>query len=57
MRISVITAVHNRVATIGDALDSVRAQTWPDVQHVVIDGASLPRGLCRPTRRCTCAAR
>lgn len=40
MKISVITAVYNRVATIGDALDSVRAQTWPDVEHVVIDGAS-----------------
>jgi glycosyltransferase involved in cell wall biosynthesis len=40
LKISVITAVYNRVATIGDALDSVRAQTWPDVQHVVIDGAS-----------------
>jgi len=40
LKISVITAVYNRVATIGDALDSVRAQTWRDVQHVVIDGAS-----------------
>jgi len=40
LKISVITAVYNRVATIGDALDSVRAQTWPDVEHVVIDGAS-----------------
>ena len=40
MKISVITAVYNRVATIGDALDSLRAQTWPDVEHVVIDGAS-----------------
>lgn len=40
MKISVITAVYNRVATIGEALDSVRAQTWPDVEHVVIDGAS-----------------
>ena len=40
MKISVITAVYNRVATVGEALDSVRAQTWPDVQHVVIDGAS-----------------
>ena len=40
MKISIITAVYNRVATIGDALDSVRAQTWPDVEHVVIDGAS-----------------
>jgi glycosyltransferase len=40
LKISVITAVYNRVATIGDALDSVRAQSWPDVEHVVIDGAS-----------------
>jgi glycosyltransferase len=40
LKISVITAVYNRVATIGEALDSVRAQTWPDVEHVVIDGAS-----------------
>lgn len=40
LRISVITAVYNRVDTIADALDSVRAQTWPNVEHVVIDGAS-----------------
>jgi glycosyltransferase len=40
LRISVITAVYNRVDTIADALDSVRAQTWPHVEHVVIDGAS-----------------
>lgn len=40
MKISVITAVYNRVATIGEAVDSVRAQTWPNVEHVVIDGAS-----------------
>lgn len=38
--ISVITAVFNRVATIGQTLDSVRAQTWPNVEHLVIDGAS-----------------
>ena len=40
LRISVITAVYNRVDTIADALDSVRAQTWPHIEHVVIDGAS-----------------
>jgi glycosyltransferase len=40
LKISVITAVYNRVATIGEAVDSVRAQTWPNVEHVVIDGAS-----------------
>jgi glycosyltransferase len=40
MRISVITVVRNAAATIGDALDSVAAQTHPDVEHLVIDGAS-----------------
>ena len=40
MKISVITAVRNRVATVGEALDSVHSQSWPDVEHVVIDGVS-----------------
>lgn len=40
LKISVITAVFNRVHTIGQALTSVQSQTWPDVEHVVIDGAS-----------------
>lgn len=35
-----ITAVRNRVATVGEALDSVHSQSWPDVEHVVIDGVS-----------------
>ena len=40
MKISVITAVNNRISTIEQALDSVRGQSWPSVEHVVIDGAS-----------------
>jgi glycosyltransferase involved in cell wall biosynthesis len=40
MKISVITAVRNRVATVGEALDSVQSQSWADVEHVVIDGVS-----------------
>ncbi|RST85165.1 glycosyltransferase [Aquibium carbonis] len=40
MKITIITAVFNREATIAQAIESVRAQTWPDVEHVVIDGAS-----------------
>lgn len=39
-RISVITAVYNSAATLGDALDSVAGQAGADVEHVVIDGAS-----------------
>ncbi|MCB1689920.1 MAG: glycosyltransferase, partial [Halioglobus sp.] len=40
LTISVITAVSNRVDTIGQTLASVQAQTWSHVEHIVIDGAS-----------------
>lgn len=40
MKLSIITAVYNREATIAQAIASVRAQTYPDVEHIVIDGAS-----------------
>lgn len=40
LKISVVTAVFNRVDTIADALASVRAQRWPAVEHIVIDGGS-----------------
>jgi len=40
MKISIITATWNCAETVGDCLDSVAAQTWPDREHVVIDGAS-----------------
>lgn len=40
MKISVVTAVFNRVATIGAAIESVQAQTYGDVEHVVQDGGS-----------------
>ncbi len=40
MKISVVTASYNAGSTIGDTLRSVAAQSWPDVEHIVIDGAS-----------------
>lgn len=40
LKISVVTAVFNRADTVADALASVRRQTWPSVEHIVIDGAS-----------------
>jgi glycosyltransferase involved in cell wall biosynthesis len=40
MKISIVTAVYNRARTIGDAIRSVSEQDHPDVEHVVIDGAS-----------------
>jgi len=40
MKISIITAVFNRADCVGRAVNSVQQQTYPDVEHVVIDGAS-----------------
>ncbi|WP_322891581.1 MULTISPECIES: glycosyltransferase family 2 protein [unclassified Yoonia] len=40
MKISVVTAVRNGAATLPRMLDSLRAQTHPDLEHVVQDGAS-----------------
>ena len=40
MKISIITVAYNSAATIADTLRSVAAQTYPDIEHIVIDGAS-----------------
>jgi glycosyltransferase len=40
VKISVITATWNRAGTVGEALDSVLSQSHPDVEAIVIDGAS-----------------
>jgi glycosyltransferase involved in cell wall biosynthesis len=40
MKVSIITAVKNAEATIGDTLASVASQTYANVEHVVADGAS-----------------
>lgn len=40
MKISVITVCFNSAATIADTLRSVDAQTWPDIEHWIVDGAS-----------------
>jgi glycosyltransferase involved in cell wall biosynthesis len=38
--ISVVTVCWNSAATIGDSLASVAGQTYPKVEHVVVDGGS-----------------
>ncbi len=40
LRVSYVTVVKNAASTIERTLQSVRAQHWPDVEHVVLDGAS-----------------
>ncbi len=41
MKITVITAVLNNKETIVDAIESVLSQTYKDIEHIVIDGASM----------------
>lgn len=45
MRISVVTAVLNRAATLGECLSSVESQTHRDVEHVLVDGGSTDGSL------------
>lgn len=40
MKVSIITTVLNRAGTIGQAIESVHAQSHPDVEHVIQDGGS-----------------
>ena len=45
MKISVITAVYNRVGTVREAIESVQAQRFDGLEHVLIDGASTDGSL------------
>ena len=45
MKVSIITSCFNREATIGDAIESVLAQTYSDIEYIVVDGASKDRSL------------
>lgn len=40
LKFTIITAVYNRSRTIGQAIDCVSQQSYSDVEHVVVDGAS-----------------
>lgn len=40
MKISIITSVYNNRDTISDAIESVLSQSYPNIEYIVIDGAS-----------------
>jgi glycosyltransferase involved in cell wall biosynthesis len=40
MKISIVTVSYNSAQTLADTLVSVAGQTHPDVEHIVVDGAS-----------------
>lgn len=40
MKISIITVCYNSATTIQDTIDSIASQTYPKIEHVIVDGAS-----------------
>ena len=40
MKISIITITYNSAKTVQHALDSVQSQTYTDIEHIIVDGAS-----------------
>lgn len=40
MKVSIITATWNSAATLRDTMDSVLAQTYQDIEHIIVDGMS-----------------
>lgn len=45
MKVSIITSCFNREATIAQAIESVLAQDYRDIEYIVVDGASRDRSL------------
>lgn len=40
MKVSIITSCYNRAKTIRGAIESVLAQDYPDIEYIIVDGAS-----------------
>ncbi len=45
MKFSIITATYNSEKTIKDAINSVASQTYKNIEHIIIDGASTDNTL------------
>ena len=45
MKITIITTCYNRSSTIRNALESVLSQDYPDIEYIVVDGASTDGSL------------
>jgi len=45
VKISIITATFNSSTSIKDTLESVNAQTYPNIEHIIVDGGSFDNTL------------
>jgi len=45
MKVSIITATYNCEESVCDAVDSVLSQTYPDIEYIIVDGASSDNTL------------
>lgn len=45
MKVSIITATYNSASTVADTLESVKVQTYPFIEHIVVDGLSKDNTL------------
>jgi glycosyltransferase len=44
-KISIITVSFNSAQTIGDTLKSIAAQSYPNIEHIIVDGASTDQTM------------
>lgn len=45
MKVSIISATYNSASTIKDTLETVNIQTYPDIEQIIVDGASQDNTL------------
>lgn len=45
MKVSIITATYNSASTVRDTLESVAFQSYSDIEHIIVDGASKDNTL------------
>jgi glycosyltransferase len=45
LKVSIITATYNSAATIADCLDSIKNQSYQNIEHIIIDGGSTDNTL------------
>ncbi|EKO3378592.1 glycosyltransferase [Vibrio fluvialis] len=53
MKVSIITATYNSSETIIDTLKSLEQQSYPDIEYIIVDGASKDNTLDIVRQNCT----